>query len=111
MALALTLGAMTASAAALDDNMTPYRKLANDSMAAYEAHDMPTAKKKAHALEKAWDKREKALKKKSPDVWEQIDTAVDAFVKPMMKKEEPDVVKTVRAYDTLLSKFELAVRN
>jgi hypothetical protein len=54
---------------AADDNMTPYRKLATDTQQAYKAHDMPTAKKKARELEVAWDTREKALQKKSPDLW------------------------------------------
>ena len=65
MAVALTVSAAAASAAvAADDRMTPYRKLANDSMQAFEAHETPTAKKIAKKLEKAWDKGEKELKKK-----------------------------------------------
>jgi hypothetical protein len=68
---------------AADDNMTPYRKLATDTLQAYKAHDMPAAKKKARELEVAWDTREKALQKKSPDLWGQIDKAMDAFIKPV----------------------------
>ena len=68
---------------AADDNMTPYRKLATDTLQAFKAHDMPTAKKKARELEVAWDTREKALQKKSPDLWGQIDKAMDAFIKPV----------------------------
>ena len=78
-----------AGAAAADDNMTPYRKLAADTLKAFQAHDMPTAKKKARELEVAWDTREKALQKKSPEVWGQIDKAMDAFIKPMQGKS-PD---------------------
>src|SRR6202035_2648684 len=65
-----------ASAAAPDDNMTPYRKLAADTLEAFKAHDLPGAKKKARELEVAWDTREKALQKKSPDLWGQIDKAM-----------------------------------
>ena len=43
--------------AAADDNMTPYRKLAADTLTAFKAHDTPTAKKKARELEVAWDTR------------------------------------------------------
>jgi hypothetical protein len=57
-----------AGAPVADDNMTPYRKLATDTLQAFKAHDMPTAKKKARELEGAWDTREKALQKKSPDL-------------------------------------------
>ncbi len=113
IAIAMVLTVSCPAAAAVgspDDNMRPYRKLAMESMAAYEAHEMALAKKKAKALEKAWDKGEKELKKKSPDVWQQIDTAMDAFVKPMMNKEEPEVFKTGRAYDAFLAKLELAVK-
>src|SRR5882724_9983360 len=73
----------TAGGPAGDDNMTPYRKLATDTLQAFQAHDMPTAKKKARELEVAWDTREKALQKKSPDLWDQIDKAMDAFIKPV----------------------------
>ena len=62
--------------------MTPYRTLAADTLKAFKANDMPTAKKKARELEVAWDSREKALQKKSPDLWSQIDKAMDAFIKP-----------------------------
>ena len=96
-----------AGAAAADDNMTPYRKLATDTLQAFKAHDMPTAKKKARELEVAWDTREKALQKKSPDLWGQIDKAMDAFIKPMQGKS-PDPAKVQTAYDTFIAKLQLA---
>ena len=95
--------------AAGDDNMTPYRKLATDTLQAFKAHDMPTAKKKARELEVAWDDREKALKKKSPDVWGQIDKAMDAFIKPVQDKS-PDPAKVQTGYDTFIAKLQLAVK-
>ena len=97
-----------AGAAAADDNMTPYRKLAADTLTAFKAHDMPAAKKKARELEVAWDTREKALQKKSPDLWGQIDKAMDAFIK-RMKDKAPDPVKVQTAYDTFIAKLQLAV--
>ena len=95
------------AAQAADDNMTPYRKLATDTLQAFKAHDMATAKKKARELEVAWDTREKALKKKSPDMWGQIDKAMDAFIKPMQDKS-PDAAKIQSAYDTFIAKLQLA---
>jgi hypothetical protein len=97
-----------AGAPAADDNMTPYRKLAAETFQAFQAHDMPTAKKKARELEVAWDTREKALKKKSPDLWEQIDKAMDAFIKPVQGKS-PDPAKVQTAYDAFIAKLQLAV--
>jgi hypothetical protein len=97
-------------APAADDNMTPYRKLAADALNAFQAHDMPTAKKKARELEVAWDTHEKALQKKSPDLWGQIDKAMDDFIKPLQGKS-PDPVKVQAAYDTFISKLQLAVQS
>jgi hypothetical protein len=99
-----------AGAAAADDNMTPYRKLAADTLSAFQAHDMSTAKKKARELEVAWDSHEKALQKKSPDVWGQIDKAMDDFIKPLQGKS-PDPAKVQAAYDTFISKLQLAVQS
>ena len=95
-------------AAVANDNMTPYRTLAADTLNAFKAQDMATAKKKARELEVAWDTREKALQKKSPDLWGQIDKAMDAFIKPMQDKS-PDPVKVQTAYDTFIAKLQLAV--
>ena len=113
MLVTLTVCGTIASSAqepkpAADDNMTPYRKLAADTLKAFQAHDMPTAKKKARELEVAWDTREKALQKKSPDLWGQIDKAMDAFIKPMQDKS-PDPAKVQTAYDTFIAKLQLAV--
>jgi hypothetical protein len=96
------------AAAAADDNMTPYRQLAADTLTAFKAHDMSTAKKKAKELEVAWDTREKALQKKSPDLWGQIDKAMDAFIKPMQDKS-PDPAKVQTSYDMFIAKLQLAV--
>ena len=97
-----------AGAAAADDNMTPYRKLAADALTAFKAQDMATAKKKARELEVAWDSREKALQKKSPDLWGQIDKAMDVFIKPLQGKS-PDAAKVQTAYDAFIAKLQLAV--
>ena len=98
-----------ASTPAADDNMTPYRELAADTLQAFKAHDMPTAKKKGRELEVAWDTREKALQKKSPDLWGQIDKAMDAFIKPL-QGTSPDAAKVQTAYDTFIAKLQLAVK-
>ena len=95
-------------AAAPDDNMTRYRKLAADTLEAFKAHDLATAKKKARELEVAWDTGEKALQKKSPDLWGQIDKAMDAFIKPVQGKS-PDPAKVQTAYDAFIAKLQLAV--
>jgi hypothetical protein len=96
--------------ASADDNMSPYRRLAADTLTAFKAHDASTAKKKARELEAAWDTREKALQKKSPDVWGQIDKAMDAFIKPVQDKS-PDPAKVQMAYDTFIASLQLAAKS
>ena len=107
--IAASAVAQSAGAPAADDNMTPYRTLAADTLKAFQAHDMPTAKKKAGELEVAWDSGEKALQKKSPDLWGQIDKAMDGFIKPLQGKS-PDPAKVQAAYDTFIAKLQLAVK-
>jgi hypothetical protein len=99
------------TAAAADNNMTPYRNLAADILTTFKAHDMATAKKKARELEVAWDTREKTLQKKSPDLWAQIDKAMDAFIKPVMQDKSPNPTKVQLAYDTYIAKLQLAVKS
>ena len=91
------------------DNMSPYRTLAADTLAAFNAHDMTTAKRKARELEVAWDKGEKALEKKSPALWTQIDKAMDDFIKPIMKEKSPDAAKVKTTYDAFIAKLQGAV--
>ena len=91
------------------DNMTPYRTMAADTLAAFKAHDLATAKKKARELEMAWDSHERALQKQSPGVWSQIDSAMDAFIKPLGKS--PDLAKVQAAYDAYIAKLQLAVKD
>ena len=99
-----------AGAVAADDNMTPYRTLAADTLKAFKAQDVPTAKKKARELEVALDTHEKALQKESPDVWGQIDKAMDDFIKPVQGKS-PDPAKVQAAYDAFIAKLQLAVKS
>ena len=91
------------------DNMTAYRNLAADALKAFQAKDMATAKKKAKELEVAWDSREKALKKASPDVWGQVDKAMDVFIKPVQNKSS-DPAKVQAAYDAFIAKLQLAAK-
>jgi hypothetical protein len=108
-ALCVTIASSAQQSQSSPDNMTPYRVLAADTLAAVNAHDLSTAKKKARELEVAWDKGEKALEKKSPDLWGQIDKAMDDFIKPIMKQKSPDPAKVKTAYDGFIAKLQGAV--
>jgi hypothetical protein len=104
-ALSVTI-ASSAQSSMPADHMAPYRTLAADTLAAFNAHDMPTAKKKARELEVAYDKGEKALQKKSPAQWGEIDKAMDDFIKPIMKQKSPDAAKVKAAYDAFIAKLQ-----
>ena len=97
-----------AGAVAAHDNMARYRQLAAETLTAFQAHDMSTARKKARELEVTWDTREKALQRKSPDLWGQIDRAMDAFIKPVMQGKSLDAAKVQTAYDTYIATLQLA---
>jgi hypothetical protein len=97
-----------ARAVTADTNMTPYRQLAGETLTAFQAGDMSTAKRKARELEVTWDSREKALQKKSPDRWGQIDRAMDAFIKPIMQGKSLDPARVQTAYDTYIEKLNMA---
>jgi hypothetical protein len=104
----VTNQAKPAVGAVAADNMALYRQLAAETLTAFQAHDMSTAHKKARELEVTWDSREKALQKKSPDLWGQIDKAMDAFIKPVMQGKSPDPARVQTAYDTYIAKLQLA---
>jgi hypothetical protein len=93
--------------ATADESMAPYRALAAETLEAFKAHDAAATKKKARELEVSWDSHTKALKKKSPEVWGQIDTAMDGFIKPAQEKS-PDAAKVQAGYDTFIAKLKLA---
>jgi hypothetical protein len=97
-----------AARAVTADTMTPYRQLAGETLTAFQAGDMSTARKKARELEVTWDSREKALQKKSPDLWGQIDRAMDAFIKPIMQGKSVDPARVQTAYDTYIGKLQMA---
>ena len=57
-----------ASAPAPDDNMTPYRKLAADALNAFQAHDMPAAKRRRGSLKWRGTPTKKRYKRNPPSV-------------------------------------------
>jgi hypothetical protein len=81
----------------------PYKKLADDAYKAFTAGDRATAAKKARELEKAWDTTGKSELSSNPDLWEKIDQAMDAFIKPVIKEKSPDAAKVKAAYDEFIS--------
>lgn len=123
----LLLGAMTFSSASAQDKKVPqsagvdntkmgaYRGLAQHAYAEFKKGDTATAAQLARVLERVWDKGEDyggdtALKKTHPDLFDQIDKAMDDFVTPLMdyKTKAPDPARVKVAYNAYLEKLKLA---
>jgi len=95
--------------------MGPYRALAHLAYAAHQKGDDATAAQLARILERVWDKGEDyggdtALSKTNPDVYKQVDKAMDDFITPLenYSKAPPDAAKLKAAYNTYLQKLSLA---
>jgi hypothetical protein len=97
--------------AAATDAMTPYRTMAEDILKAFKAGNMDAAKAKGREIQKAWDSEQKGLKAKSPKIWKATDRAMDAFVKPIIKKTDPDPAKVQSAYDDYIAKLNTAAKS
>jgi hypothetical protein len=95
--------------------MGAYRAIAQIAYVEFQRGDVAAAAQLAHSLERVWDKGEDyggdtALKKTHPDLFEQIDKAMDDFVLPLMdyKTKPPDPARIKAAYNAYLEKLKLA---
>jgi hypothetical protein len=105
-----------ASPAAVDKTkMGPYRALAQLAYSSFQKGDHATAAEICQILERVWDKSEDyggdtALSKTHPDLFKQIDTAMDNFITPLMNfaKVPPNSAGVKSAYTAYLEKLKLA---
>jgi hypothetical protein len=95
--------------------MGAYRAIAQIAYVEFQRGDAIAAAQLAHSLERVWDKGEDyggdtALKKTHPDLFEQIDKAMDDFILPLMeyKTKPADPVRIKAAYTAYLEKLKLA---
>jgi hypothetical protein len=95
--------------------MGAYRAIAQHAYLEFQKGDTASAALLAHSLERVWDKGEDyggdtALKKTHPDLFEQIDKAMDDFVLPLMdyKTKAPDPARVKAAFSTYMEKLKLA---
>ena len=103
------------SAGVDNSKMGPYRALAQHTFAEFQKGDNAAAAQLARVLERVWDKGEDyggdtALKKTHPDLFEEIDKAMDEFITPLTeyKTKTPDPAKVKAAYNNYLEKLKLA---
>jgi len=95
--------------------MGAYRAIAQHAYLEFQKGDMAAAAQLARSLERVWDKGEDyggdtALKKTHPDLFEQIDKAMDDFITPLMdyKTKTPDPARIKAALGAYLEKLKLA---
>jgi hypothetical protein len=95
--------------------MGAYRALAQHIYVEYQRGDNAAAAELARILERVWDKSEDyggdtALKRTHPDVFEQIDRAMDDFLTPLMeyKTKPADAARIKAAFNAYLEKLKLA---
>ena len=95
--------------------MGAYRALAQHAFWEFQKGDAAAAAQLAHSLERVWDKAEDyggdtALKKTHPDLFEEIDKAMDDFVLPLTeyKTKPPDPARVKAAFNAYLEKLKLA---
>jgi hypothetical protein len=93
--------------------MGAYRALAQLSFQAFQKGDNATAAELARILERTWDADEegggdRSLAKTNKDLFEQIDHAMDVFIKPVMhySAKAPDPAAVQTAYNDFLDKLK-----
>jgi hypothetical protein len=125
LAIVVTMGAVSPASAqekkspqtdGVDNTkMGAYRAIAQHAYLEFQKGDSAAAAQLARSLERVWDKGEDyggdtALKKTHPDLFEQIDKAMDDFITPLMeyKTKAPDQARIKAAFNAYMEKLKLA---
>jgi len=90
--------------------MAKYESFAADAMEAVSRNDLDHATSLCQQLEEAWDSGETGLQSRSPEIWQQIDRAMDGFIHPITRSagQSPDTKTLDTAYKFFVSKLKLA---
>ena len=88
-------------------DMSAYKTLADAALTAAAAGDWTTANAKAKALEKAWDKHTKDLKKADPTLWTTIDTQMDVAMAACKSIDIAKATSEFTTFDADLAKVPL----
>jgi hypothetical protein len=105
--------AVTQIAGVENTKMGAYRALADLALQAFQKGDSATAAELARILERTWDAAEEhggeaSLLKRDKDLFEQIDQAMDAFIKPLIHyaTQPPSAPAVQAAYNDYLGKLK-----
>ncbi|MBF0619338.1 MAG: hypothetical protein HQL19_04140 [Candidatus Omnitrophica bacterium] len=83
--------------------MTPFIKIAEDSLKLVEANDLLSAKMRIKDLEVAWDNAQKKLQPMSPDDWVSLDGSIDRVLSKL-RSTQPDASACANALKTFIAK-------
>jgi len=82
--LCVLAAALSAAPPSYHYDMTPYEKIAKESLKPVGDGDMKGALKKAQELEAKWDSETSDLQKADPALWNLIDQQMDAAIEALM---------------------------
>jgi hypothetical protein len=102
---------VTQTAGVDNTSMGAYRALAQLTFQAFHNGDNATAAELARVLERTWDRgesQERAAGKPHADAYNQIDAAMDVFIKPIIgySRKAPDPSAVEKAYNDYLDKLK-----
>ncbi len=86
-------------------DLTPFIKIAEDSLKLVETNDLLNAKSRIKDLEIAWDNAEDRLRPMSPDAWASIDVSIDRVLLKL-RASKPDTGACINALKTFIAKSE-----
>lgn len=92
------------------EKLNRFRSLARMAMDSVTKNDMAAARNYCHTLESEWDQGASGLQRTSPQVWNQIDQAMDDFIHPIINSGTGvhDKAALNTAYQNFLDKLKLA---
>lgn len=90
------------SASPLGD-LTPFIKIAEDSLRLVQANDFSNAKIRIKDLEIAWDQAEEKLRAMSPEDWTSVDVSID-HVLSKLRASNPDSDACIKALNAFIIK-------
>ena len=111
----ISVRALQAQQITVDNSkMGVYRALAQVIHQSFEKGDFQTAAVLGRVLDKTWDRiegmDERGFRKTNPQLFEEIDDAMDAFIMPVIHydKKTPDASSVQAAYNAYLEKLKAA---
>jgi uncharacterized membrane protein YkoI len=86
-------------------DISPFRRIAEDTLAIVDAGNLKRAKARIKDLETDWDRAEAKLRPRSPEQWRTIDKAIDAALL-QLRADSPQAPTAKEALQNLLGELD-----